>query len=247
MYSDAELYEQLLSAIGPRGEVDFYASLAPRAGARVLELGCGTGRLSQPLSERGFEMTGLDRSPAMLKVAQQKAAGRVQAPRYVRGDLRDFDLGTSYDLVLLPNNTLGHLHHLADLGAMLKRVHEHLGDEGRFVIDIFNPSPGRLALGPEHVFAVLEFVDGAGSRVEVKESSRYDLASQISELDWHLAWADGRRATLHFSLRIYFPQELDALLRLHGFAIEAKYGDHARRAFGSASPQQLLVCRRLSG
>jgi hypothetical protein len=128
---------------------------------------------------------------------------------------------------------------------MLQCVRRHLRDDGLFAIDIFNPSPGRLALGPEHVFPVLTFIDGAGLRVEVSENSRYDLATQISDLDWHLSWSDGRRATLHFSLRIYFPQELDALLQLHGFAIVAKYGDPAKGAFGSASPQQLLVCRKL--
>ena len=247
LYSDGELYEQILSAIGERDETACYASLAPHPGASVLELGCGTGRLSQPLAERGFAVTGLDDAAAMLSVARRKARARPAAPRYVQADLRDFDLGSAFDLVLLANNTLGHLHGLDDLTAMFRCVRNHLTDDGRFVIDIFNPSPGRLALGPDHVFPVLEFNDATGQRVEVSETARYDLATQVSQLRWHLGFADGRKSTLRFKLRVFFPQELDALLALNGFAIEAKYGDHGRSPFGSASPHQLLVCKRLSG
>jgi SAM-dependent methyltransferase len=247
LYSDAELYEQILSAIGERDEVACYASLAPHPGARVLELGCGTGRLSQPLADRGFAVTGLDRAAAMLSVARRKARGRAAAPHYVQADLREFDLGPAFELVLLANNTLGHLHGLDELTAMLRCVRSHLSDGGRFVIDIFNPSPGRLALGPDHVFPVLEFNDATGQRVEVSETAHYDLATQVSQLQWQLNFADGRKATLRFQLRVYFPQELDALLALNGFAIEAKYGDHGKSPFGSASPHQLLVCRKLSG
>ena len=247
LYSDAELYEQILSAIGERDEVTCYASLAQHPAARILELGCGTGRLSQPLAELGFVVTGLDSAAAMLSVARRKAVGRTVAPHYIQGDLRDFDLGAVFDLVILPNNTLGHLHSVAELAAMLGRVRSHLGDGGLFVLDIFNPSPGRLALGPEHQFPLLSFSDSAGALVVVTESSHYNLATQVSRLSWHLTFADGRKTTLQFSLRVFFPQELDALLMLHGFAIEAKYGDLGRSNFGSASPHQLLVCSKLSG
>ena len=247
LYSDVELYEQILGAIGEREEVGCYASFAPHAGARILELGCGTGRLSQPLAERGFVVTGLDHASGMLSVARRKAEGRPAAPRYVHADLREFELGSTFDLILLPNNTLGHLHCLADLTAMLSCVRSHLAAGGRFVLDIFNPSPGRLALGPEHLFPVLAFDDASGTRVEVTETSHYDLATQVSQLRWHLSFADGRKTTLRFRLRVFFPQELDALLSLHGWTIEAKYGDHGKSTFGSASPHQLLVCTRLSG
>ncbi len=247
LYSDAELYERLVWAIGDRGEADFYAALAGHAQARILELGSGTGRLSLPLAERGFAVTGIDNAPGMVAVARRHALRRQAAAVFGVADLRDFELGARFDLIVLPNNTLGHVHTLVDLRSLLRCVQAHLAEDGLFVIDMFNPSPGRLALDASFVFPVLSFEDETGASVDVTETSRYDVATQTSHLRWHLAGPGVAQRTLDFKLRVYFPQELDALLSLSGFAIQARYGDYDRAPFGSSSPQQLLVCRRLSG
>ena len=106
LYNDVELYEQILGAIGEREEVGCYASFAPHAGARILELGCGTGRLSQPLAERGFVVTGLDHASGMLSVARRKAEGRPAASRYVHADLREFELVEKGEITLVRATSL---------------------------------------------------------------------------------------------------------------------------------------------
>jgi len=112
-YSDARLYDQVF----PGGEpaVDFYRSEADRQGGCVLELGCGTGHKLIPIAADGHPCTGLELSQDMLTEAQRKADERALVVEWVQGDMRDFDLRRTFDLVFIAANSLLHLHEPADL------------------------------------------------------------------------------------------------------------------------------------
>src|SRR3954464_6136073 len=73
-----------------RRDVRFWQDLAHRQSGRVLELGCGTGRLALPLIKSGVPLVGIDRSDAMLARLRAKArrAGLQDSARFVRGDIR---------------------------------------------------------------------------------------------------------------------------------------------------------------
>ncbi|MFI5676011.1 class I SAM-dependent methyltransferase [Streptomyces cellulosae] len=83
-----ELYSRL--SLGP--EPDIIAAAVP-AGARILELGCGVGRMTHPLLERGFTVTAVDESAEMLE--------RVRGARTICSPIEDLDLGETFDVVLL--------------------------------------------------------------------------------------------------------------------------------------------------
>src|SRR5688572_5062959 len=137
-YSDARLYDRLF----PGGEqaVDFYRAEADRQGGSVLELGCGTGRKLIPIAADGHPCTGLELSPDMLAEARSKADARALEVEWVQGDMRDFDLGRTFDLVLIAGNSLLHLHETDDLVSCFRSVRAHLAPGARFVFDVFNPS-----------------------------------------------------------------------------------------------------------
>jgi SAM-dependent methyltransferase len=97
-YSDARLYDRLFP--GGRPAVDFYRAEADRQGGSVLELGSGTGRKLIPIAADGHPCTGLELSPDMLAEAQRKAEERDAEVEWVQGDMRAFDLGRTFDLVL---------------------------------------------------------------------------------------------------------------------------------------------------
>jgi SAM-dependent methyltransferase len=111
--ASAVFYDLLTSADRSLdGDLDLYAGLIPEGGS-VLELGAGTGRVSQGLAERGFNVVGLEIAPAMLIQAEAK---RVAAPdevarrlRYVQGDMTAFTLGETFDVVLCPFFAMAHL------------------------------------------------------------------------------------------------------------------------------------------
>jgi SAM-dependent methyltransferase len=91
------------------GDVELYAGLIPPGGS-VLELGAGTGRVSQALAERGFDVTGLDIAPDMLKQAEARRGTRPELNlHYVRGDMTSLNVGRTFDAVICPFFALAHL------------------------------------------------------------------------------------------------------------------------------------------
>jgi SAM-dependent methyltransferase len=98
-YSHARLYDLMFPGGGPA--VDFYQSEVDRCGGSVLELGCGTGHKLIPMASDGHPCVGLDLSSGMLAEAQRNATARGVAVEWVRGDMRDFDMGCTFDFVFI--------------------------------------------------------------------------------------------------------------------------------------------------
>ena len=103
----------------------------------MLEIACGTGRVSIPIARLGFAVTGLDIVPGMLERARSKSAGL--PTRWVEGDARDFDLGERFRLIFLTGNAFQAFLTRADQEALLGRVRAHLHDEGLFAFETRNP------------------------------------------------------------------------------------------------------------
>jgi SAM-dependent methyltransferase len=222
-----------------RGYVDFWLSQASNSGGPILELGCGTGKLSIPLAEAGFSVTGLDNSPALLKFA----ASKNDKVRWIEGDMRSFDLNERFALIMLPSNNLGHLHTFEDFENCVNSVKRHLLPNGVFVIDVFVPNLNLLLRSAEGENALDEYdsPDGQG-RVRVTARSRYEPTTQIVRTTTFRKIAGQPDVVGSLDLKMYFPSELEALVRCAGLNMVARYGDHAGEAFDDASRFQILVC-----
>lgn len=107
------------------GEADFVMALGP---ASVLDAGCGTGRVAIELASRGVDLVGLDADPDMLDRARRRAPGL----SWVLADLAQFDLGRTFDLVLLAGNVLPFVEP-ADQPAAVRCCARHLDVGGRLV------------------------------------------------------------------------------------------------------------------
>jgi SAM-dependent methyltransferase len=138
---NAEAYDADLGrSADAMDDVPFYVDLARQAAGRgeaVLELACGTGRVTIPIAQAGVEVTGLDNAPAMLDVARRKAAAAGVDVRWVLGDMRTFRLGQRFGLVIIPFRSFLHLLTDADQQACLQHVYEHLLPGGRFALNFF--------------------------------------------------------------------------------------------------------------
>ena len=117
--------------------IAFYTALAQETGGPVLEIGCGTGRVSLPIAQLGFDVTGLDIVPGMLELARNKSRGI--PVRWVEGDARAFDLGDQFRLIFLTGNAFQAFLTRADQEALLDRVRAHLHDDGLFAFETRNP------------------------------------------------------------------------------------------------------------
>ena len=109
----ADYYDESPIVKGRLQDVAFYRSAARDFGDPILELGCGTGRITMALAEAGKRITGLDLSGRMLERAVKKRAGlRVEARErvhLVQGDMARFDLGEKFRLVIIPFRPFQHL------------------------------------------------------------------------------------------------------------------------------------------
>jgi SAM-dependent methyltransferase len=245
LYDDPSFYDRITSP--PAGALDFYLRVARASAGAVLELACGTGRLTIPIAQAlapdaTRPVTGLDLSPAMLEAARRKAADAMVDVDLVQGDMRTFALGRQFGTIFVAFNSLLHLTTNDALHECLARVREHLAPGGAFAFDVFNPSIQSLARAPDERTTQTRLPDPELGEIHVETTVNYDAETQVNHAAWHLS-APGRpnyvRIPLH--LRCIFPQELPTLLAANGFRLESRLGDFGDQPFTSESPRQVCV------
>ena len=163
--------------------------------------------------------------------------------------MREFNLGKAFSLIIHPANTLCHLLDLGDFEACMANVRNHLAPNGRFVIDVFVPKMELLINQPDERFPFSEYDDPDGrGRIVVTESYVYDSDMQIKRIKtFHSIPGEDAEIVGELNMRMYFPQELDALLKYNGFVLECKYGSYDQTDFDTMSEKQLVVCRLAEG
>jgi SAM-dependent methyltransferase len=246
--------------------IAFYSALTQETGGPVLEIACGTGRVSIPIARLGYAVTGLDLVPGMLALARSKSAGL--PARWVEGDARTFDLGEQFRLIFLTGNAFQAFLTRADQEALLERVRSHLHADGLFAFETRNPrwahsaradgaAPESAQHEEEGLFALLEtrleegdaqtFTDRSGRAVRVTRTQAYDHVAQILHWTTYRRWREGgqeQTRITRIAVRFTFPQELAALLHYNGFTILRQYGDWNLEPLTAASPSILVVCRK---
>lgn len=236
-----EAYDALHGAIPGGSDLDFFHALAERVGGPVLELGCGSGRLTIPLAEAGFEIVGLDRSAPMLERAE---ARRARLPpevrrrvRFVEGDMTDFRLGRRFELIFAAFRVFMSLLDSESQRRSLAAIRRHLRSDGRLSIDLFDPRFDLLAPGLQPGQSRMEGVHPvSGNRVVAVAVERdNDPIRQILTEQWRFVEEarDGsilREESEELRLRWTFRHEMRHLLELAGFEVLAEYSDYAGAA-----------------
>jgi SAM-dependent methyltransferase len=242
LYSDGRHYDALLG--DQTADVEFYLSLGREAKGKVLEIACGTGRITIPLAKAGADIRGLDLSPSMLARAKEKADAESIDVEWIQADARTFDLGSTFSLIYYPYNSMEHLHDSHSLRAMFSRVRAHLEPDGIFALDVHQPSLPLLSRHPGEIYPVEELGQDPDGTMVTGEEVSYNDATQVYTIRWHYSSPNGEDPRIdELRLRMFFPQELDALLESNGFEILHKYGDFSRTPYSEESLKQVLVCR----
>ncbi len=242
-YSDPLSYDAENDTFEPDGS--FYLTLAQRIGGEALEIGCGTGRITIPLAEKGIQITGLDMVPGML--ARAKSKSQHVSIQWIEGDARTFNLGKQFRFIFGAGVPFQHLLERPDQEAMLARVSEHLAPDGRFVMSTIFPQPDRLQ-NQDTEQPWFSFVNEQGQEVTVTGTDHYNPLTQIKTETAYRRWHDAQgNEHLHkapLTLRYFHPQEMEALLHYNGFEITERYGDSDFSPLTSESSHMLYVCRK---
>ena len=214
-------------------DIPFYLSYAPK-GSELLELACGTGRVSLELAKAGHSVTGLDISEAMLKRFREKLISSdpsiSQRISLIQGTMANFALNKKFDLIMAPFRAFQALINDEDIAGCLGCVHKHLTDQGLFIINTFRP---------------YKQLDQSWCYPETIQWERYDAATgcQIVKKHWgdridtdrqiiypHQAYEltdpDGNieRITEDLTLRYWYYDQLKELLLRNHFTIIEEYG-----------------------
>jgi len=261
----ADYYDESPLVCGRVADVAFYVNAVREYGDPVLELGCGTGRVTMALAEAGFRVTGLDASQRMLERCEKKLAGRPrelqQRVKIVQGDMAAFELGQKFRTVIIPFRPFQHLLEVRDQMACLDRVREHLWAEGRrsaekrgrLIFDVFQTDPERMHDPAFHREApVTEYTTADGRRVRtVERTAEFHRALQRNDVEmiFYVQDANGKEERLVFAwtLRYFFRYEVEHLLGRCGFRVAAEYGGFDKSPLVDASPEMIFVGEAVSG
>ena len=227
------------------GEIDWWVRHAAAAGGPVLELACGTGRVTWPMARAGVPIVGLDLSPAMLRAAESKRdrepADASRRVRFVRGDMTRFELDEAFALAIIPFRAFQALLTPEAQRSSLTSIRRHLRPGGRLIIDLFDPRlewllPDRSTPPVPDRPRVTHPTTGNVVTIEVLERTNDPLRQVLREL-WQFtetATATGRRDEIvrrreHeiLELRWTYRYEMRHLLELCGYEIERELSDFA--------------------
>jgi SAM-dependent methyltransferase len=233
-------------------DVEIYGEHAERSGGAVLEVACGTGRITLPLVERGLEVTGVDLSAAMLARAKAKAAPLPEARRnclsLVQQDMSALELGRRFRFAFVPFRSFQHLLTPDLQRRALLAIRLHLEPGGSLALHLFDPrldfliDDTPLPVG----LSGTSFTTGRRYECEVLKT-RFDHLAQIRYDLWHYrersqSGALMRQEKREMALRWTWRWELRHLLELCGFTVEAEYSDF--RGAPPAYGKELIVVAR---
>ena len=231
-----------------RRDVGFWRQLARRHAGPVLELGCGTGRVTLPVARTGARVVGIDRSAEMLARARRRVrrARLADRPQLVRGDIRRLPFSApGFGLVMAPYGVLQSLVRESDLSATLADVARVLEPGGLFGIDLV-PDVPRWKEYRNRV--TLRERTARGSLVTLTESVTQNVRRRLTRFDQQFVEspAVGPRVVRRFSLtvRTLSMPQMVRRLEARGFAIDAVLGDYAGRPWDLRADVWIVLARR---
>jgi ubiquinone/menaquinone biosynthesis C-methylase UbiE len=249
----ADYYDSSPIVVGRTQDVAFYVVAARKYGDPVLELGCGTGRVTLAIAEAGHRVVGLDISEKMLERGIEKRATLRREARervhLVQGDMTRFDLGEKFRTILIPFRPFQHLLETEKQMDCLHCVRKHLGSGGHLIVDFFQTDPERMhdpAFQKEALLLKYELQDGR--HVELSERvARFHRAMQRNDVEmiFDVTHPGGKkeRLVMAWTLRYFFRYEVEHLLARCGFRSEAVYGNFDGSALSDDSPEMIFVAK----
>lgn len=250
-YGRAHVTYYDLFEIGVKGDVEFYVEEAKKAGPPILELGCGNGRILIPIAQAGIRVTGLDCAPAMLSAIRERVTALDEETRgrieIIEGDMREFSLGREFNLIAVPYRAFQHLLTPEDQRKALECMRRHLTDDGRLILNIFDPRLDMLCRTSSELCKHTDILRPDGSRFMFWSSVRYDMDRQVLEETCVFEEVNnqGEVVAKRYSplvLKWTYHHEMEYLLRLCGFEIEALYSDFQRGPY-QYGKEQIWVAR----
>jgi SAM-dependent methyltransferase len=216
----AETYDALYREKDYRGESEIVLELLREHGqgeiGSILDLGCGTASHAVRFAELGFEVVGVERSSAMLELAQEKVDANVELHQ---SDIRSFELDRQFDAVVMLFAVLGYQTSDDDVLAALGTARRHLRPEGVLVFDVWY-GPAVLHERPSTRCSRIPLQRGELLRAVTPQ---LDELGRVCHVRYELQKVEDDRivasAVEEHIVRFFFSDELELLLDRAGFSL----------------------------
>ena len=213
--------------------VRLLAELCPVEGGRALDLACGGGRHLGPLRAAGWRPVGLDLSRALLGRARDREGGRAGL---VRGDMRILPFGAgSFSAVAQFFTSFGYFATREEDAAVLGEVARVLHPGGCALLDFLHADHVRSTLVPEDETTV----DGT----RVRQERRIEGDAVVKRIEIEPGATGGPERVFHERVRLYEPEELEAMMERAGLRVTERRGDYGGGRLGPGSTRVILLGR----
>ncbi|WP_204282692.1 class I SAM-dependent methyltransferase [Goekera deserti] len=221
---------------------DFFSCVVGPPGARVLDLGCGTGRLTLGLAAAGHTVTGVDPAPASLAAARAKPGA--EAVTWVDGTSALLPTD-AFDVVVMTSHVAQFLLDDDAWAAVLADLARALVPGGRLTFDSRDPAARAWERWPTERSELVPLPDGTAVHTwTVVTGVDGGADGAVVGFDNGYRFTDGTELVSSGRLRFRTEQELRTSLAAAGFAVEELYGGWAREPVGAGDGELLVVVRR---
>ena len=242
----AKVYDLFMDNI-PYGEwTEYVKELFAEEGITdgiLLDLGCGTGSVTELLAKAGFDMIGIDNSEEMLEIAMEKREDSGLDILYLLQDMREFELYGTVKGVVSICDSMNYILEDEDLMDVFRLVHNYLDNEGIFIFDM------NTMYKYEEILADNTFAEDREESSfiwenyydEEDEINQYDLALFVKEEDGRY-----RKYEETHLQRAYRQEDVEEMIRESGLELLHVYDAFSKEAPTEESERIYYVCRRPS-
>lgn len=213
----------------------------------IMDLGCGTGRLTLPMAEAGYTMIGIDVHEGMLERAKEKTKPGLSVS-WLRQDCRALDVPMKSPLVYMVGHVFQHFLTNQHQEELLKSVHSVLAPNGTFIFNTRFPSADELLQPAEEQYDHT-IVDHNNRNVQIFYKMEYDSINQIQHYKTIRRFYDQdelqeERVTT-IDLRYTYPQEIEKTLALNGFTLLHLFDGWEEKALNPDCYSMVVVCQKV--
>jgi len=210
----------------------------------VLDMTCGTGSQVFFLIKHGYQVTGSDFSPELLKIARKKASDQNIDVTFIDGDMRTLKVG-QFDAVITIFNAIGHVTKTG-FEKTVKNIYKNLKSGGIYVFDIFNLNA--LPDGPVDFFTLDKTKIVNDAKIHNIQHSTLDkkhgLLTSINNDTIQIGSGKPKKSQNKFTLQIYTVTELTDMLEKTGFEVLKFYDMDGSKFIENKSISILMVAQK---
>jgi SAM-dependent methyltransferase len=186
-------------------------------GRKILDLGCGSGNHAIELAKRGYEVVGVDKSHYMIERATEKVKNQNLKIDFIEKDIRNFDLGVKFDVVISMFSVISYITENRDLLSTFSNVKKHLKDGGIFIFDAWF-GPAILHQKPEPKIKEIKISNLEKIiRLTFPELNILDHTVDITYKLFYISESSFEEFEEVHKIRYFFPKEIEFFLTTAGF------------------------------